>query len=425
MQKYWGTLLAMAVLFSCKTEQKQKTEEIAQIPIIEKTVPKSYGFDLGDFKVIRDTIRRGDSFGELMINHKVDYPKIIKIAEEFKDTFDVKRVKVGKPYVVLKTKDTTETTQFFIYENDRINYTVVDLRDSVNAYTSRKKIKYVQREIGGVIKNSLSESLDTLGVDYAVTISLSEIYAWTIDFFSLEKGDKFKILYKERYINDSVYAGFEPIEAAYFEHKGKPIYAFAYETDSLKQITDYFDQDANNLRSTFLRAPIKFGYRVSSRYNLKRRIAYYGYKIRPHKGTDYAAAIGTPIIATADGTVTESTRRGGNGRYVKIKHNGTYSTQYLHMKKQKVKRGEYVRQGDVIGWVGMTGNTGGPHVCYRFWKNGRQVDPLREKLPAAEPIADSLRATYLTHINPLKEQLDCIEYTIFDNKEEELISLNE
>ncbi len=425
MQKYWGTLLAMAVLFSCKTEQKQKTEEIAQIPIIEKTVPKSYGFDLGDFKVIRDTIRRGDSFGELMINHKVDYPKIIKIAEEFKDTFDVKRVKVGKPYVVLKTKDTTETTQFFIYENDRINYTVVDLRDSVNAYTSRKKIKYVQREIGGVIKNSLSESLDTLGVDYAVTISLSEIYAWTIDFFSLEKGDKFKILYKERYINDSVYAGFEPIEAAYFEHKGKPIYAFAYETDSLKQITDYFDQDANNLRSTFLRAPIKFGYRVSSRYNLKRRIAYYGYKIRPHKGTDYAAAIGTPIIATADGTVTESTRRGGNGRYVKIKHNGTYSTQYLHMKKQKVKRGEYVRQGDVIGWVGMTGNTGGPHVCYRFWKNGRQVDPLREKLPAAEPIADSLRATYLTHINPLKEQLDCIEYTIFENKEEELISLNE
>lgn len=425
MQKYWGALLALVVFFSCKTEQKQNTEEIAQIPIIEKPVPKSYGFNLEDFKVIRDTIRRGDSFGELMIDHKVDYPKIIKIAEEFKDTFDVKRVKVGKPYVILKTKDTTETTQFFIYENDRINYTVVDLRDSLSAYKSRKKIKYVQREIAGIIKNNLSQSLDALGVDYAVTISLSEIYAWTIDFFSLEKGDRFKILYKERYINDSIYAGFDPIEAAYFEHKGKPIYAFAYETDSLKQITDYFDQDANNLRSTFLKAPIKFGYRVSSRYNLKRRIAYYGYKVRPHKGTDYAAAIGTPIIATADGTVTESTRRGGNGRYVKIKHNGTYSTQYLHMKKQKVKKGEYVRQGDVIGWVGMTGNTGGPHVCYRFWKNGRQVDPLREKLPAAEPIADSLRATYLAHVTPLKEQLDSIEYTVFENEEEDLITLNE
>lgn len=424
MHKYWGAMLALIVLFSCKTEQKQDIEEIAQIPTIEKPVPKSYGFNLEEFTVLRDTIRKGDSFGELMIAHKVNYPKIIKVAEEFKDTFDVKRVNVGKPYVILKTKDTTETTQFFIYENDRINYTVVDLRDSVNVYTSRKKIKYVQREVAGIIENNLSESLDTLGVDYAVTISLSEIYAWTIDFFSLEKGDKFKILYKERYINDSIYAGFEPIEAAYFEHKGKPIYAFAYETDSLKQITDYFDQDANNLRSTFLKAPIKFGYRVSSRYNLKRRIAYYGYKVRPHKGTDYAAAIGTPIIATADGTVTESTRRGGNGRYVKIKHNGTYSTQYLHMKKQKVKKGEYVRQGDVIGWVGMTGNTGGPHVCYRFWKNGRQVDPLREKLPAAEPIADSLRANYMAHVNPLKEQLDCIEYTVFE-KEEDLITLNE
>lgn len=424
MQKYWGALLALAVLFSCKTEEKQEIEEIAQITV-EKPVTKTYGFNLKDFTVLRDTIRNGDSFGKLMIDNLVDYPKIIKIAEDFKDTFDVKRIKVGKPYVILKTKDTTETTQFFIYENDKINYTVVDLRDSVNAYTSRKKVKFVQREIAGVIEDHLSGALDTLGVDYAVTINLSEIYAWSIDFFKLEKGDKFKILFKERYINDTIYAGFEPIEAAYFEHKGKAIYAFAYQTDSLKQGLDYFDDEANNLRSTFLKAPIKFGYRVSSRYNLNRRIAYYGYKVRPHKGTDYAAAIGTPIIATADGTVTESTRKGGNGKYVKIKHNGTYSTQYLHMKSQKVKKGEYVRQGDVIGWVGMTGNTGGPHVCYRFWKNGAQVDPLREQLPTAEPIAESIRIAYMDYIEPLKTQLDCIEYPGFEQVEENLITLNE
>ncbi len=424
MQKYWGTLLALLVLFSCKTEQKQEIEEVAQIAA-EKPVPKSYGFNLKEFTVLRDTIKNGDSFGKLMIDHQVDYPKIVKIAEEFKDTFDVKRIKVGKPYVILKTKDTTETTQFFIYENDKINYTVVDLRDSVNAYTSRKKVKFVQREIAGVIENNLSESLDNLGIDYAVTINLSEIYAWTIDFFKLEKGDKFKVIFKERYINDTIYAGFEPIEAAYFEHKGKPIYAFAFKIDSLKQGFDYFDDEANNLRSTFLKAPIKFGYRVSSRYNLNRRIAYYGYKVRPHKGTDYAAPIGTPIIATADGTVTESTRKGGNGKYVKIKHNGTYSTQYLHMKSQKVKKGEYVRQGDIIGWVGMTGNTGGPHVCYRFWKNGAQVDPLREELPSAEPIAESMRTAYMDYIEPLKVQLDCIEYSVFEPVEENLITLNE
>ena len=129
-------------------------------------------------------------------------------------------------------------------------------------------------------------------------------------------------------------------------------------------------------------------------------------------GTDYAAAVGTPILATADGVVSESTRKGGNGKYVKIRHNSTYSTQYLHMKKQKVKRGQNVKQGDVIGWVGMTGNTSGPHVCYRFWKNGRQVDPLREELPKAEPLAESLRPEYFKYINPKKKQLDCIVYPV-------------
>ncbi|MEM7484558.1 MAG: peptidoglycan DD-metalloendopeptidase family protein [Bacteroidota bacterium] len=424
MQKFFGALLALLITVSCK-EEKILVQDTAPEEPLEKQVVKQFGFNLEKFNVVHDTVRNGDSFGELMLKNKVDYPKIYNISENFKDTFDVRKIMVGKPYVILKSKDTSEVAEVFIYQNDRINYTVVDLRDSVRAYKSRKKVKYVEREASGIIETSLSEAILDQGIDYNITLNLSEIYAWSIDFFRLEKGDKFKVIYKERYINDSIYAGAEPIEAAFFEHKGKPIYAFAYEADSLKQMTDYFDEEANNLRSTFLKAPIKFGYRLSSRYNLKRRIAYYGYKVRPHKGTDYAAPIGTPIIATADGTVTESRRRGGNGKYVKIRHNGTYSTQYLHMRKQKVKKGEFVRQGDVIGWVGMTGNTGGPHVCYRFWKNGRQVDPLREKLPAAEPIADSLRMDYIATITPLKTQLDCIEF-MAPNPEpkENLITLN-
>jgi murein DD-endopeptidase MepM/ murein hydrolase activator NlpD len=426
MYKFWGAVLIIIGLVSCKEEKQVVLEDTAQMEVEEPVITK-YGFNFEEFIVERDTIRNGDSFGELMLKNHVDYPKITKIAQEYKDTFDVKRIKVGKPYIILKSKDTLEQAQVFIYENDRINYTVVDLRDSVQAYTNKKKVKYLQREVAGVIENHLSGALDSLGVDYAVTINLSEIYAWTVDFFKLEKGDKFKIIYKERYISDTLYAGSEAIEAAYFEHKGVPIYAFPYMADSLKQITDYYDDQANNLRSTFLKAPIKFGYRVSSRYNLKRRIAYYGYKLRPHRGTDYAAPIGTPIIATADGTVSESTRRGGNGRYVKIKHNGMYSTQYLHMKKQKVKKGEFVRQGDVIGWVGMTGNTGGPHVCYRFWKNGVQVDPLREKLPVADPLADSLKQDYFAHIAPIKTQLDCIEYrgNALEKDKKDLLTLNE
>lgn len=424
MQKYWGVIFALVLLGACKEDKSElvqnKDLKVAQV---ETPVVTHFGFNLDEFKVKKDTVRRGDSFGELMLQNKVDYPKIAKISEDFKDTFDVRKIRVGKPYLILKSKDTTEKAEVFIYENDAINYTVVDFRDTVLAYKSKKEVKYVEREASGVIETSLSEAILDQGIDYNVTNNLSEIYAWTIDFFRLQKGDRFKVIYKEKYINDSIYAGAGPIEAAYFEHNGRPVYAFAYENDSLKGgMVDYYDEQANNLRRTFLRAPVKFS-RISSRYNLKRRIRYYGYKIKPHKGTDYAAPIGTPIMATADGTVVESTRRGGNGKFVKIRHNGTYSTQYLHMKAQNVKKGDYVRQGDIIGWIGMTGNTGGPHVCYRFWKNGRQVDPLKEELPLAEPLDEKLRPDYFAYINPLKDQLDCIVYP--EKIEEDLLTLNE
>lgn len=423
MRKYWGIIFTLVLIGACKQEKIVVSHDELKISPIEDPVVMQFGFNFDEFNVHKDTIKYGDSFGELMLNNKVDYPKIATISEKYRDTFDVRRIRVGKPYLILKSKDTTEAAEVFIYENNPIDFTVVDLRDSVQVYKGKKEVKYVEREVSGIIETNLSEAILDQGIDYNVTHNLANVYAWTIDFSMLQKNDKFKVIYKEKYINDSIYAGAEPIDAAYFEHNGRPIYAFAYENDSLKSLVDYFDEAANNLRRTFLRMPVEFG-RLSSRYNLKRRIRYYGYKIRPHKGTDYAASIGTPIMATADGTVTESTRRGGNGKYVKIRHNETYSTQYLHMKKQNVKKGQFVRQGDVIGWVGMTGNTGGPHVCYRFWKNGRQVDPLKEELPQAEPLAEPLRPDYYAYINPIKEQLDCIVYPE-KVEEEDLLTLNE
>ncbi|MBT8281168.1 MAG: peptidoglycan DD-metalloendopeptidase family protein [Muriicola sp.] len=425
MRKYWGLFLACILLSSCGEEKSTATAVNGEIDVQESIPEKNiekYGINLSDYIVVEDTIRRGDIFGDLMTRNKVDYPKIYELTQRFKDTFDVRRIRVGNPYTILKSRDTSEVAQLFIYENDAINYTVVDFRDTVLAYKGRKKVKLVQREASGVIPQggSLSDVIVKQNIDYLMVNELSGIYAWTIDFFKLDAGDKFRIIYEEKYINDSIYAGAGEVKAAYFEHRGEPFYAFAYHNDSL-DIKEYYDHEANNLRRTFLRAPLKFG-RLSSRYNLKRKIRYYGYKVRPHKGTDYAAPIGTPILATADGVVTESTRRGGNGKYVKIRHNGTYSTQYLHMKAQKVRRGEYVKQGDVIGWIGMTGNTGGPHVCYRFWKNGRQVDPLREKLPAAEPLAEILRPAYYDYMDPVKTQLDCIDFP--EEQAEELLTLN-
>lgn len=402
----------LCVIQSCKTEQKnqedQPINDIVAEPVIKENI--EFGYNLNDYIVVRDTVRKGDSFGEILERNRIGYPKIFHIAEKAKDTFDIRKIQIGRPYTLLCSNDSLQTPQYFIYQPNKVDYVVIEFADSINAYTKSKPIIFVEKTASGVITkgNGISVILEEQGLSPRLAYEMADnIYAWTIDFNRLQEGDKFKVIYDDKYIDDSIYAGIDRIKAAYFEHKNESFYAFEFQTDSVKGIVDYFSETAKNLRRAFLKAPVQFS-RVSSRYNLKRRIAYYGNRIRPHKGTDFAASIGTPILATANGTVTESTRRGGNGKYVKIRHNATYSTQYLHMKNRKVKVGEYVKQGDVIGWVGMTGNTGGPHVCYRFWKNGRQVDPFKEKLPEAEPISDSLRVDFLEFIKPLRTQLDAI-----------------
>lgn len=394
--------------YSCKKEEREPVEAVS---VIEPAELYEFGFNLNDYIVKRDTIRKGDSFGEILQRHEIDYSKIFQIAQQTKDTFDIRRLQVGKPYTLLCSNDSLQQPKCFIYQPTKADYVVINFQDSIHAYSSTKPIKYVEKEASGIIESNISEALAKQGKSVLLAYKMSDIYAWTIDFFRLQKNDKFKLIYTEKYIDDSIYAGIDNIKAAYFEHNGEPFYAFEFETDTVKGLKDYFSEEAKNLRRAFLKAPVEYK-RISSRYNLNRRIALYGNRVRPHKGTDFAANVGTPIRATANGTVIESARRGGNGNYVKIKHNSTYSTQYLHMSKRKAKVGDFVKQGDVIGYVGMTGNTSGPHVCYRFWKNGKQVDPFRQKLPEAEPISDSLKTEFLKFIKPLKTQLDDIEFIL-------------
>ena len=393
------------VIKGCSDEETpiEKTDELVQNDNFK------FGYNLNNYKVLNDTVRSGDSFGVLLERNHLFYPQIHHIAEKTKAVFDVRQLRIGKPYTVLFEKDAVKTPLVFIYELNKIEYLVVEFCDSIIAYTERKAVKIIEKEAFGVIESSLSETMEAQGLPTQLIYDMSDdIYAWSIDFSRLQKGDNFKVIYKERFVEDSIYAGIETIEAAFFEHKEESFYAFNYLNKDSKNSTDYFDETTNSLRKAFLKGPVQFS-RISSRFNLKRRIAYYGNKIRPHKGTDFAAPIGTPILATANGTVTESTRKGGNGKYVKIRHNATYSTQYLHMSKRLVKVGDYVKQGDVIGKVGMTGNTGGPHVCYRFWKNGKQVDPLRQKLPDAKALSPELKSDFQAFIAPLKQQLDSIK----------------
>ncbi len=407
-RKFIILIAVFITLLGCKNDQSEPVEIDEFAAIIPPEELKEFGFNLNDYIVKRDTIRKGESFGVIMERYKIGYPKIFQIAEETKNDFDIRKLQLGKPYTVLCSKDSLQQALSFIYQPNREEYVVLNFKDSIHAFTSRKPITYVEKEFAGVITSDLSQTLSDGGKSLLLAYKMSDIYAWTIDFTRLQKGDHFKIIYTDKYIDDTLYAGIDNIKAAYFEHKSEPFYAFEFETDSVKRITDYFNEEAKNLRRAFLKAPVEYK-RITSRYNLKRRIALYGNRIRPHKGTDFSANIGTPIRSTANGTVTKSAYTRGNGNYVKIRHNSTYETQYLHMKKQNVKVGQHVKQGDVIGWVGMTGNTSGPHVCYRFWKNGKQVDPFKQKLPESEPISDSLKVRYLDFIKPLKIQLDAIK----------------
>lgn len=426
--KYLVLLLVTLSFISCKDEVKTQEITEEEIDVVEPEDQYEFGFKLDDYIVKKDTIKNGDTFGVILERNKVGYPAIFNIAEKAKATFDITRsLQVGKPYTLLCAKDTTEAAKCFIYQPTLEDYVVIDFQDSIQTYASRKPIKYIEKTAVGVITNNISETLEEKGLSQRLAHKMAdEIYAWTIDFRRLQKGDRFKVIYTDKFIDDTVYTGVHEVKAAYFEHNNEPFYAFQFETDSTKGIVDYFDDNAKNLRRAFLKAPVKFK-RISSRYNLKRRIAVYGFKLRPHKGTDFAAAIGTPIMATANGTVTKSSYTGGNGNYVKIRHNATYDTQYLHMKKRNVKVGQFVKQGDVIGWVGMTGNTGGPHVCYRFWKNGKQVDPFKQKLPEAEPISDALKEEYLNFIQPVKQQLDNIPFLedFIENEEHSVHTLKQ
>ncbi len=404
-------LFFLVVLIACGNDDKKGLPDKGNTKVLAPKIKYEFGYKLNDYTVVEDTIKKGESFGIILDRHHVFYPKINKIATTIKDTFDVRRVRAGKPYMILSSKDSLEKAQVFIYKNSKSTATIIDFKDStIVAYTYRKPIKIIEKEIAGRIYSTLSETMDSLHLNPNLTYDVAAIYAWTLDFYKLQKGDKFKLIYEEKFIDDTVFVGYGKVKAALFNHNKRDFYAYRFVPDSIKGIPEYYDEEGNMLRRQFLRSPIKFQNRVSSRYNLRRRIAYYGNKVRPHKGTDFAAKVGTPIMATASGTVVESRRKGGNGNYVKIKHNNIYQTQYLHMSRRKVRKGQYVKQGDIIGWVGMTGNTSGPHVCYRFWKYGKQVDPFKQKLPPAKPLKKSLKPKYKKFIKPLKNQLDNIQF---------------
>lgn len=399
--KYFVYLAIALCVISCKEHIEVIPEE--SIEPIEEVVAELYGFNLKDFELKEDTIRNGDNLGKIFSENNLNASQVHHIIEKVKDTINVRNIRIGQAYALVTYKDEPARLAAFIYHPNKMGYQVVDLRDSVQAYTRMYPVTIKRRTITSSIEGSLSVSLDKQGVDQSLATRMSQIFAWSIDFFKLQPEDRFAVTIEEKYINDSIYIGIDKIEAAYFNYRGKDLYSFPYQRPGSKGI-EYYDEEAKPMKSMFLKAPLKF-FQITSRYS-KNRFHPVQKRWKAHGGTDYAAPTGTPIMATASGVVERAGYTGGNGNYVKIKHNGVYSTQYLHMSKILVKQGQYVVQGDIIGRVGSTGLATGPHVCYRFWKNGVQVDPLNQVLPNSEPMDKKDIPAYQEFIKPLKAELD-------------------
>lgn len=407
MKQVFVIFIVLVTILSCnKSNDKSENEE--NVKKVKKIAANSdFGFNYSDFNVVQDTVKRGDTFGTIINKQNIGDRKVFEIVKSVKDTFDVRVIRPNKPYTMLRSKDKKNKLQVFIYQPDAINYYIFDLRDSaVVAYKKTRPITIKRRSIGGVLKGSLSETLGNARVEAALANKITKIYSWSIDFFKLKKGDRFGIIFTERFINDSVYDGVEDLEASFFEYKGKIIYAFPFTQNEASGKVEYYDEEGKTLKNFFLKTPIKFS-RITSRFTMS-RFHPVQHRWKAHKGTDYAAPRGTPISTTAAGIVEKTGYTAGNGNYVKVRHNGTYSTQYLHMSKILVRRGQHVNQGDVIGRVGSTGLASGPHVCYRFWKNGKQVDALKLNLPNGEPMFGANKARFLKQIEPLKFELDSI-----------------
>ena len=370
------------LLFIQKSQNEQDTTHQAVVEILD-SIPETtiqFGIEVDSFEVIHKTIQRNEFLANILLPYQIDYVTIDLLSKKSKEIFDVRKMAAGKDYTILASKDSIGKAQYFIYQPNAIEYVVYDLRDSVRIYKGEKEVSIVEKSIAGIINSSLYQTLQEADANPYLAVELSEIFAWSIDFYRIQKGDWFKAIYEEKYV-DGEAIGIGKILAVEFNHFDRSYLGFYFNQEGAE---DYFDEEANSLRKAFLKSPLKFS-RLSSRYTMK-RFHPVQKRWKAHLGTDYAAPTGTPIMSTGDGIVIEASYTGGNGNYVKVKHNSAYTTQYLHMSKRNAKVGQRVRQGETIGYVGSTGLATGPHVCYRFWKNGKQVDHLKEDFPSAEPI---------------------------------------
>lgn len=398
-------LLALLFLLSCQNKQQTSSVQVNDKPVVKHEPDIAYGIVIDSLLVDTAIVKRNEYLSDILLRYNVSYATIDKLAKGTKKIFDVRRIRKGNKYAIMLSNDTLKTPLYFVYEINRVDYVVYHLADSVYASLRKKQLDTKEQAVSGQIVSSLWNAMIAAGIDPELSNLLSEVYAWTIDFFGLQRNDRFKVIYDEAYIEGKP-AYIDKIKAAMFHHGGEDLYAYYFEQNGQG---DYFDQDGNSLERTFLKAPLKYT-RISSRFTNRRYhpvLKIY----RPHHGVDYAAPEGTPVHSVGDGIIVKKgyQKRGG-GNYLKIKHNSTYTTTYMHLRgfAKGMRVGKHVKQGQLIGYVGHTGLATGPHLDFRYFKNGSAVNPLKVKSPPARPVEKQYRPAFDSVVQHYKAILDTI-----------------
>lgn len=364
--------------FFDSAESKEQADQAVEIP--EEVPVYKFGFDIDQFHIIEDVIKENSFLSEMLVGQGLPYSSVYQLVENIKDDFDVRQITAGKKCGYI-CKDLCEAPTHFVYEPSRLYYYLFDLEN----FEVEKVDRPVVREIdvaSGVVSGSLWASMDAHGFSWALIERMEAALAWSLDFYSIQNGDEYKLIF-EKYLIDGEVVAIGDLLGAYYKNYGNEYYAIHYEND---RYSGFYDVEGRATKRTFLKSPVKYS-RISSSYS-PRRFHPVLKRYKSHLGTDYAAPTGTPIYAVANGVVTNASYTKGNGNYVKIKHDRTYQTQYLHMSRfaKGISSGVHVKQGQVIGYVGQTGLATGPHVCFRFWKNGKQVNHRRLNFPPSEPL---------------------------------------
>ena len=407
MRYRFYTLLILSLLFfACKDKNANNNSssenDSTSVNAVSHSKIIKYGVDVTDLIESENTISPGHSLSNILLSSGADANSINNLNLIPDSILNSRKINAGNKYTIYNVNDSAHTLRYFVYHKSKQDFVVLEfLEDTIIASIFSKPAISKKRVSGAVITSSLWNAISDSELDINLALKLSDIYAWSIDFFGLQKMDSFIVYYSELYI-DNEPIGIDSIYSAIFYHANHPYYAIYFEKENIK---GYWDLEGNSLRKAFLKAPLSFS-RISSHFTYARKHPIYK-TVRPHTGVDYAAPAGTPVMSIGDGVVIAKGYKGGGGNTIKIRHNSVYTTAYLHLSKfaSNIKEGTHVSQGQVIGYVGSTGSSTGPHLDFRVWKNGEPINPLKLESPPVEPIPDNLKAEFDSIKIPLIEIL--------------------